>query len=610
MNLVTFFSRLTLLAAAVLPVAHAAHGIALYGEPRYARGFHHFDYVNPTAPRGGTLVMPNATYGAASFDKLNPFSLRGTAAPALTELVFETLAVYSLDEEATQYGLLADDIRVAEDRRSVTFHLHPRARFSNGDQVTAADVVHSFETLTGSKASPRFRSYFSGLKRAEALDARTVRFQFASDAKELPFVAGDLPVFSRQWSRRPDGTSVAFDEIRTEAPIASGPYTIDSVDYTRNNISYRRNPDYWGNEVNVRRGTYNFERISFKLYRDYELQVQAFKAGEFDAISEGKARSWCCIYTGARFDSGELVKKLFAHQNIPGMNGYVFNTRREKFQDPRVRRALLLAMDFQWVNQNIFYGEYRQPYSYFSNSSLAARGLPSPEELALLEPWRDQLDPAVFGPMVEMPDTSAPRSFRDSLVLAQTLFREAGWVYRDGALRNARGEAFTVNAQMHEGVPFPRIETFLRNLERMGVQVRRSVGDAATTRKRLQSFDFDLTMVSFRESRNPGTELFRKLHSSEADRHGSENIIGVKSAAVDALIDRIRAATTQQEIRAAAGALDRILMHGYYVAPERYSFEHRLAYNTRLSYPRTLPRYYSPYEWLMQTWWEGAASHH
>jgi len=589
------------------PAAQAAHGIALYGEPRHPAGFAHFDYVNPRAPKGGTLVMPNPAYGASSFDKLNPFTLRGTAPPAMTELVFETLAVYSLDEEATQYGLLAEDIRVALDRRAVTFRLHPRARFSNGDPVTAQDVVHSFDTLTGAQASPRFRAYFADIAAAEALDAQTVRFLFRSDAKELPFVAGDLPVFSRKWSRRADGTTIPFDELQTVAPVASGPYVVDSVDYTRNNIRYRRNPDYWGDAIPTRKGTYNFDRIVFKLYRDYELQVQAFKAGEFDAINEGKARSWCCIYTGARFDSGELVKKLFPHQNVPGMNGYVFNVRREKFKDVRVRHALFLALDFQWVNRNIFYNEYKRPYSYFSNSDLAARGLPTPDELALLEPWRGQLDPAVFGPMVELPDTDPPRSYRDSLIEAQRLFREAGWVWRDGALRNARGEPFTLDVQMTEGVPLPRIETFLRNIERMGVRVRRSVGDAATSRKRMQEFDYDLTMISFRESRSPGAELHRKLNSADADRKGSENIIGVKSPAVDALIARIMAATTQRELKAAAGALDRILMHGYYVVPERYSFEHRLAYNTRLAYPATLPRYYSPYEWLMRTWWDTAA---
>lgn len=589
--------------------AHAAHGIALYGEPQLPPGFTHFPYVNPQAPKGGQLTLPNpAYYGVSPFDKLNPFTLRGVAPPGMTDLVFDTLAVYSLDEEGSQYGLLAQDIQLAQDRRTATFRLNPRARFSDGSPVTAADVVHSWHTLTSDQASPRFRNYFNGITEAEAVDTQTVRFRFKSDDRELPFVAGDLPVFSRKWSTRADGSAIPFDELQTVPPLASGPYTVDKVDYARNIITYKRNPTYWGADLPTRKGTNNVDQITFKLYRDYELQVQAFKAGEFDAINEGKARSWCCIYTGARFDSGELVKKLFAHQNVPGMNGYVFNLRRDKFKDVRVRHALFLALDFQWVNRNIFYKEYKRPYSYFSNSDLAAKGQPTADELALLEPWRAQLDPAVFGPMVQLPDNDRAGGFRNSLIEAQRLFREAGWVWRDGALRNALGEPFTLNVQMSEGVPLPRIETFLRNIERMGVQVRRTVADGATTRKRMQDFDYDLTMVSFRESRNPAAELRRKLYGSEARRKGSENIIGVDSPVVDALIDTMLAAKSPQELKAAAGALDRILMHGYYVVPERYSFEHRVAYNTRLGYPDRLPRYYTPYEWLMRTWWDKTAT--
>ena len=592
--------RLALLAVSLValsPSAHAAHAIALYGEPKYPAGFQKFDYADPAAPKGGTLRLSTA-YEATSFDKLNPYTLRGKAAPGLLELVFETLAVYSMDETTTQYGLLADDIAVAPDLRSVTFHVNPAARFSDGEPVTAADVKYSFDMLTGKGATPRFKLYFAGIERATVLDAATVRFDFKRSSHELAFVAGTLPVFSPRW-----GAGKSFADIQTDAPIASGPYVVERADYGRGGVYYRRNPDYWAADLPVRRGSFNFDRVVYKLFRDYDLQVEAFKAGEFDVMVEGKARNWCCVYTGGRFASGELTKQLFPHTNVPGMNGYIFNLRRERFRDVRVRQALALVLDFEWINKNIFYGEYKHPYSYFSNSDLAASGMPSAAELALLEPLRDQLDPAVFGPMVEQPSTAPPSSLRANLIKGQRLLAEAGWTYRDGALRNAKGEPFVLEASLSEGIPLPRIETYLRNIARYGIVVKRKLGDQVAARKAMQTFDYDMAMISFRESRIPGSDLRAKLNSADADVPGSENIIGVKSPAVDALIEKLATANSADELHAASRALDRVLMHGYYVVPERYSFEHRLAYNTQLGYARRLPDYYAPYDWVLSHWW-------
>jgi ABC-type oligopeptide transport system substrate-binding subunit len=577
--------------------ADAAHAIALYGEPKYAEDFQQFDYADPAAPKGGTLRL-STSYEATSFDKLNPYTLRGKAAPGLIELAFETLAVYSMDETTTQYGLIADDIAVAPDLRAVTFHVHPAARFSNGDRITAADVKYSFDMLTGKGAAPRFRLYFADIERAVIVDSATVRFEFNRASHELAFVAGTLPVFSPRW-----GVGKEFADVQTDAPIASGPYVVEHADYGRGGVTYRRNPDYWAANLPVRRGAYNFDRVVYKLFRDYDLQVEAFKAGEFDVMVEGKARNWCCVYTGGRFASGELTKQLFPHTNVPGMNGYIFNLRRERFQDVRVRQALALALDFQWINKNIFYGEYRHPYSYFSNSDLAASGLPSAEELKLLEAWRDQLDPAVFGPMVVQASTAPPASLRDNLIKGQRLLAEAGWTYRDGALRNAKGEPFVLEASLSEGIPLPRIETYLRNLARYGIVVKRKLGDQVAARKSMQTFDYDMAMISFRESRIPGSDLRAKLNSADADVPGSENIIGVKSPVVDALIERLATANSADELKTAARALDRVLMHSYYVVPERYSFEHRLAYNTHLGYAQQLPDYYAPYDWVLSHWW-------
>jgi len=583
--------------------AYADHAIAMYGKPRYAADFTHFDYAQADAPKGGTLALATS-YAATDFDKLNPFTLRGSPAPGLLELVFETLAIYSLDETMTQYGVLAEDIAIAEDYRSVTFRLHPAARFSNGDAITATDVKYSFDTLTSTKASPRFRLYFTGITRAEVIDARTVRFEFDRSSRELVFTAGTLPVFSARWGRQENGDALPFDEIVKQSPIASGPYVVESADYGRGNVTYKRNPNYWGENLPARRGSFNFDRVTYKLFRDYDLQVEAFKAGVFDIMVEGKARNWCCVYHGVRFDRGEVTKRLFEHKNVPAMNGYIFNLRQERFQDVRVRRALSLAFDFDWVNRNIFYEEYRQPYSYFSTTDLAAQGLPDADELALLEPWRDQLDPAVFGAMVELPSTAAPRSLRDNLIEGQKLLEEAGWVYRDGALRNAAGEPFILEASLTEGIPLPRIETYLRNVALYGIEIRRRLTDQVTSRRDMQRFDFDLSHVVLRESRTPGGDIAAKFNSADADVEGSENVIGVKSPVIDALLQALAAADSEAELRAAARALDRVLMHGYYIVPERYSFEHRAAYDTRLAFPQTLPDYYAVYDWALAYWWE------
>lgn len=585
--------------ALLAPQARAAHAISLYGEPKYPADFEHFDYADTGAPKGGTLRL-STSYEATNFEKLNPYTLRGKAAPGLIELVFETLAIYSMDESTTQYGLIADDITLASDLRSATFHVNPAARFSNGDPITAADVKYSFDTLTGKSAAPRFRLYFGGIERAVLVNEMTVRFEFKRASHEQAFVAGTLPVFSPLW-----GHGKPFADVQTDAPIASGPYVVEHADYVRGGIRYRRNPNYWAADLPARRGSFNFDVVAYKLFRDYDLQVEAFKAGEFDVMVEGKARNWCCVYTGGRFASGELTKRLFPHTNVPGMNGYVFNLRRERFQDVRVRQALALALDFEWINKNIFYGEYKHPYSYFSNSELAASGEPSAAELQLLEPWRKQLDQAIFGSMAL--DASAT-PLRDNLIKGQRLLAEAGWTYRDGALRNADGEAFVLEASLSEGIPLPRIETYLRNIARYGIIVKRRLGDQVAQRKAMQNFDYDMAMIMFRESRVPGSDLWAKLNSADAEVPGSENTIGVKSPVIDALIDKLSLAHSADELRTAARALDRVLMHSYYVVPERYSFEHRVAYQTGLAFAGQLPNYYAPYDWVLNYWWRKPVS--
>lgn len=594
----------TVLVLATAADTQAAHAVAQFGEPKYPAHFRHFDYVNPAAPKGGTLRLSN-TGANSSFDKLNPFSLRGRPAPGLLELTFETLTVYSLDEPNTQYGLLAEDIEVAPDFTSATFRLRPEARFSNGAPVTAADVKHSFDTLTSSAASPLFVAYFAEIERLEILDERTVRFVFARAGRDLSFVAGSLPVFSPAWSVDADGNPVPFEQLRMQPPVASGPYQVERVLPSRS-ITFRRRADYWGDHIPARRGTLNFAEVEFKLYKDIDTQVSGMRAADYDFYNEIKMRYWCCQYIGKRFDSGELVKERIPHRNPPAMAGWAYNVRKERFQDPRVREALNLAFDFEWVNGKIFDNGFGRVASFFTNTPLEATGSPSAAELAILEPFRDQLDPKVFGPIVELPYNGRPEEIRAKLERALALFAEAGWTYRDGALRNAAGEPFVFEVTGARGANM-LMDPFYYNLRKLGIEVREKVADAATNRSRQNAFDYDFVAFNLRESRNPGAELWRAFNSADADVPGSENVIGVKSPVVDALLTRVLDASSQEELVAAGRALDRVLRHGHYVQPWRYLTHHHLIYHSRLQRPQQLPLYYGANEWVISTWWGGSA---
>ena len=581
--------------------AHAVYAIAQYGEPKYPPGFRHFDYVNPDAPKGGTLVLANPNR-LTSFDKFNPFTMRGNSAPGL-DMLFESLATGSSDEPASAYGLLADDIDIAPDRRSVTFHLNPRARFSNGERVTADDVKFSFDTLKSKQAAPQFGAYFAEIVKAVVVDPATVRFEFRSANRELPLIAGGVPVFSRKWGLRADGSRIPFDQLAFEQPIGSGPYLIDHYDNGRT-ITYRRNPAYWGADLPVRVGTNNFERIVYKLYGDGVARLEAFKAGEYDVLVEYIARNWTRRDVGKRFDNGELIKREFRQHNGAGMQGFFMNLRRPLFRDVRVRQALDLAFDFEWLNRQLFYSGYTRMNSYFADTDLQATGTPGPGELKLLEPLRAQLDPAVFGPMVTQPNTNPPGSLRANLLKARALLAQAGWTYRDGALRNAKGEPFTFEILDDSGAAMEGIvAAYQRNLAKLGIDARFRTADYALLQKRLDAFDYDMTTIRLPGVQVPGAEQYSRYASKFADEPGSDNFIGLKSPAVDALLHALGTAQTREDLLDATHALDRVLMHGYYAVPQWYSTTHRVAYKRTLAYPQTLPLYYSAEGWVVSTWW-------
>ena len=584
--------------------ALAEHGVAQFGELAYPPGFAHFAYVNPDAPKRGTLIL--APPQRTGFDKFNPFSLKGVPAPGVSQLMFESLLTISADEVASAYGLLAEGARVATDRLSVSFRIRPSARFSDGSAVRAADVKHSFEMLTGRFANPACRAAYADVKRVVALSEREVRFEFLRVNAELPLIVGTMPVFSENWGRKTDGDTLGFDRLAFEPPLASGPYLIEKFDAGRS-ISYRRNPDWWARDINVRRGMYNFDRIVFQLYKDDTALLEAFKAGKFDVSFEYRAKNWARGYQGARFRSGELIRREFEHHNGADMQGFVMNMRRPLFADVRVRKALGLAFDFEWMNRQLFFDQYTRLDSYYSDSEMAAIGtpgsLPGKDELHLLEPLRAALPPEVFGPLLPPPSTAPPSSLRENLRRARELLAEAGWHYRDGALRNDKGEPFTF--EMLDNNVLTRVYVaYMRNLERLGIHATLRSTDRALLQKRLETFDFDMTSAGFAAGRSPGNELIDRFSSRSADIKGSDNVFGLRSPAVDQLIENVVRATTRAELVTAVRALDRTLMHGHYIIPHYFSRTHRIAYRHTLGVPKTLPTYYTPQEWVISTWWE------
>lgn len=597
MGKLTLFSWLLCWCAA----ACAGHAFALYDTPKYPAGFTHFDYVNPAAPRRGTLYLANPDR-RTSFDKFNPFSLKGIAPAGVSMLMFETLAVGSSDEVATMYGLLADDMTLAPDRMAMTFRLHPEARFNNGDPVTAADVKYSYDTLVA-KGAPQFKSIFADVRRCVVVDARTVRFDFKTRNRELPLIVGGVPVFSRKWA-----AGVSFDDIQLTPPITSGPYVIESYDVGRS-IIYRRNPDYWGSDIAARKGTFNFERIAYRFYKDDVARLEAFKAGEFDVVVENSAKNWARSYHGPRFTSGEIVKRELKHANNAGMQGFVMNLRRDRFKDQRVRRALGLALDYEWMNRQLFYGQYRRIYSFFNNSDLAATGAPTGAELKLLESIRAagvRIDPAVFGPAPVPPSTDPPSSLRANLLQARELLRQAGWEYRDGALRNAGGEAFAFEILDDQSALSRVISIYVRNLQKLGIQVTQRTADYALIARRMDAFDYDMTSIRFPDVSSPGNEMFDMFGSRAADEKGSNNVWGLKDPAVDKLVEALVAADTRADLVAAARGLDRVLLHKYIVVPQWYSSIHRVAYRNRFGIPAVAPLYYQADPYVISTWWEQA----
>ena len=601
-------SALALLAFSASP-SRAAHGLGMGYEPKYPASFKHFDYVNPDAPKGGDLMLS----ASGTFDKLNPFTLRGVPPAGMGYsangfvfseygLVFESLMTPSEDEPFSSYGLLAEDVELAADRLSVTYRLNPKARFSDGSPVLAQDVKHSFDTLVSKQAGPTFRSYWVDIKGAVVVDDRTVRFDFKRRNSELHMIIGQMPVFSRAW-----GGGKPIDQIVSEPPIASGPYVVDRVDFGKH-VSYRRRADYWAADLPVRKGMFNYATVSYQYFKDRLGEEESFKAGMFDALEERSIIAWMRRYTGRRFDSGELIKEEIPHRRATGMQGIAVNLRQPRFADVRVRRALALAFDFDWLNQHLFYGRRARTTSYFQNSDdLMARRDVTPDEQAIIDALKSRqryLDntrgelprPASTG------DTAA--GLRRNLVEAQALLGEAGWTYRDGALRDPAGEPFVIDLDIADRSSGTVLAPYARNLGKLGITLNYRLRDPSLLKKKLDDFDFDMAISVLGGSTSPGNELFDDLGSKAAAEKGSQNLSGISDPVIDEILEVIVDSPDRRSLAAAARVLDRYLLHQHYVVPMYYGKQYFMAHKRYMRRPAAaLPQRLLVDSAMLTMWW-------
>ena len=608
-------------ASAPAPAESAArwvHAYAAFGAPKYGPDFRHFDYVNPAAPKGGTLHLRNPDR-RQNFDKYNYYTIRGNAPAGMGIFMFEPLAILGADEPRTMYGLLAEAMKVEPDLSAITFRLNSQARFSNGDPVTAADVKYSFDSLSGKYASPTYSSSLAGVRRALVIDDRTIRFEMAERSSDALFRVGALPVFSRKWGLKTDGTHTRFDEIIDEMPITSGPYTIAKADSGRR-IDFVRNPDYWARDLPVRRGFFNFDHVVYRYYQDEAVATEAFKAGEFDLVRVYGSGTWVRQHKGPKWDDGRIVKQSFRYGTGQGLQAYMLNLRRPLFQDIRVRKALGLTYDFETNNR---YHLLKRASSEFNNSDFAAQGLPSAGELALLEPFRKDLPKEVFGPAFVAPRTDTdPNALRRNLLEARSLLEAAGWkLAPDGRLRNAKGEAFEFEyLAPGDSVSDARIKAWQHNLDKLGISLKSRNVDFALYSRRLEEYDFDVVTIAGASFGLPSPADYLAIYGSKsADEKGNNNFRGVKSPAVDAMIEAMNTAKTLEQFRDATRALDRIVMWSYWQVPELYADYEPISYWNKFGIPAQRPLYFTAdlppdvdwqLPWPLVTWWMKDAAKH
>jgi microcin C transport system substrate-binding protein len=582
------------------PTATPEKAVAMHGTVKFKDGLTPFDYTNPDAPKGGTLKLNDI----GTFDSLNPFIIKGTPASGLIPLgqsfIYDSLMEQSTDEPFTMYGLLAESIERPKDNSWVAFNLRPEAKWADGVPVSANDVVWTFRQLINIGA-PFYKAYYGDVKAVEATSEKRVRFIFShNDNAELPLILSQLPILPKHhWEEEGKGRNLANTTL--ESPLGNGPYKIGKVVAGRS-IEYVRDPNYWGKDLPINKGRFNFDRISVDYYKDTNVALEAFFAGEYDYRLENTAKLWHTAYNAPAVKDGRIIKEEVKHGRPAGMQGFIYNTRRPVFADKEVRKALAHAFDFEWSNKQFAYGEYTRTDSYFDNSELAApAGPPTGAELKILEAYRGKIPDEVFTTRYAPPKNDGSGNMRENLRIAAKTLDDAGWkLGADGIRANAKGEKLKFEI-IDSNPMFERwILPFIANLKKIGVQASFRVLDPAQYQNRMNDFDFDMTVLPIGQSDSPGNEQRDFWGSDKADIPGSRNYIGIKDKVVDELIEKLIRAKSREELVTLTQALDRVLLAGYYVIPQWHTDHFNLAYWKKLERPKTL----SPLTpGVSDTWW-------
>ena len=582
-------TAIVMLVSALAAQAAPKEGMSLFGDLKYQPGFTHFDYTNPQAPRGGTMRFS----AIGTFDTLNPFVINGVPAAGIS-LIFDTLSAAAADEPASEYGLVARTIDLAPDKMSVLYTLRNEARFHDGTPMTPADVIWTFEALR-KQGQPLYRTYYGDVVKVVQEGDRGVRFYFKSAKnRELPQILGEMPVLSKAYWSGKD-----FAKTTLTPPLGSGPYTIAAVDPGRS-ITYARVKDYWAADLPVNKGRYNVDTIRYDYYRDATIALEAFKAGQYDVRQENSSKAWATGYDSPALRAGLIKKEQIANQLPSGMQGLGYNLRRPLFQDPRVREALAYAFDFEWSNKNLFYGYYKRTRSYFDNSELAATGVPQGQELHILDKFKGQIPDAVFTTEYDPPKYDGSGNIRDGLRKAIRLLMAAGWTFKGEKLVNAKtGEPFEFEILLNEPIYERIVLPFAQNLARMGITARVRTVDTAQYQRRMDTFDYDMTVVLLPQSLSPGNEQRDFFGSRAANEHGSQNVIGIKSPVIDELIEELINSPDRASLVAHTRALDRVLQYGYYVIPQFHLGAFWVAYWEKFRRPEISPKYAVGFD----TWW-------
>ncbi|MBH3392221.1 ABC transporter substrate-binding protein [Pseudomonas putida] len=579
-----------LLACLSLPtLAAPQHALTLYDEPpKYPADFKHFDYVNPDAPKGGTFRQ--SSFGG--FDSLNPFINKGVSAENIGS-IYDTLMRQSQDEPFTEYGLVAGKIEKAPDNSWVRFYLRPEARFHDGHPMRAEDVVFTFNALIKDGA-PLYRQYYADVAEVVAEDPLKVLFRFKHKGnRELPLILGQLPVLPKHWYANRD-----FNRGNLEIPLGSGPYKVAEVKAGRS-VRYERVKDYWAKDLPINRGFYNFDVMTFDSYRDSTVALEALKAGAFDYALEVSAKNWATAYNVPAVREGRLIKEELPNGNPTGMQGFIFNIRRPVFQDMRVRQALSLLLDYEWTNKQLFNGAYTRTGSYFDNSEMAAHGLPSPNELKILEPLRGKVPDQVFSEAFKNPVSDGSGMIREQQRQAYKLLQEAGWKIVDDKMVDAQGKPVSIEFLLAQ-TEFERILLpFKRNLADLGIDLSIRRVDVSQYITRLRSRDYDMIVGGYPQSNSPGNEQREFWSSAAADNPGSRNFIGLRDPAIDQLVEELINADSRQSLIDHCRALDRVLLWGYYVIPNWHIKTWRVAYWNHIGHPKVSPKY----DIGIDTWW-------